>query len=117
MPNKNKRNNKESVRLSDTQIESIINKIREREQFATSDISIINVSGHTFRNGAMGAPEPGKMYTQALIQGYMIKVNIDDENVNFGVNQNLSRVVQQNNRLGHDIRPSRPAVPRPRCPK
>jgi hypothetical protein len=40
-------------------------------------IHVVQSQAVTWRDGSLGCPEPGRMYTQALIRGYLIRVQAD----------------------------------------
>jgi len=40
-------------------------------------ILVVQSQAVTWRDGSLGCPEPGRMYTQALIRGYLIRVQAD----------------------------------------
>ena len=40
-------------------------------------IRVVHSEAVTWRDGSLGCPEPGRMYTQALIRGYLIRVQAD----------------------------------------
>jgi hypothetical protein len=42
-----------------------------------ADIAVVAHHEVTWRNGSLGCPEPGKMYTQALVDGYRIVLRAD----------------------------------------
>lgn len=42
------------------------------------DISLWNFERATFRDGSLGKPEPGRMYTQALVEGYVVILRAGD---------------------------------------
>ncbi|QOC22266.1 hypothetical protein IC757_14785 [Wenzhouxiangella sp. AB-CW3] len=42
-------------------------------------ISVIRARRVTWRDGALGCPEPGGMYTQALVEGMYVKLEFDGE--------------------------------------
>lgn len=41
------------------------------------EIELIEARSVTWRDGSMGCPEPGGMYTQALVEGYRIRLAAD----------------------------------------
>lgn len=47
------------------------------------EISIVTAEQVTWRDGAIGCPEPGMMYTQALTPGYRVVLEIDGEDHHF----------------------------------
>lgn len=44
-------------------------------------ISVTVAEGVTWPDSSLGCPEPGQMYTQALVEGYRILLEIDGETV------------------------------------
>jgi hypothetical protein len=46
---------------------------------ASDDIEVVRAERVTWRDGALGCPRPGEMYTQALVEGYRILLQADGE--------------------------------------
>jgi hypothetical protein len=44
-----------------------------------ADITLVTHEKLTWRDGSLGCPEPGKMYTQALVDGYRIVLRAGGE--------------------------------------
>ncbi|TVP69242.1 MAG: hypothetical protein EA340_07465 [Nitriliruptor sp.] len=49
----------------------------ERTGVAASDIEVVEFALVTWPDGAIGCPEPGVVYTQALVEGYRIVLDAD----------------------------------------
>jgi hypothetical protein len=47
------------------------------------DIEVLVAEEVTWPDGAVGCPEPGEMYTQALVEGYRIVLDVDGEEVHY----------------------------------
>jgi hypothetical protein len=47
------------------------------------DIGVVAHDPVTWRDGSLGCPEPGKMYTQALVDGYRIVLRVDGKDVTY----------------------------------
>ena len=45
-----------------------------RARVAPDDVKILAVEPVTWADGSLGCPEPGMMYTQALVRGYRVRV-------------------------------------------
>lgn len=45
------------------------------------DIEVVTAEAVTWPDGAIGCPEPDKMYTQALVDGYRIVLSVDGDEV------------------------------------
>ncbi len=47
------------------------------------EIRVVTAEQVTWPNGAIGCPEPGMGYTEALVPGYRVVLEIDGEELNF----------------------------------
>jgi hypothetical protein len=45
------------------------------------DIEVVTHEPVTWRDGSLGCPEPGKMYTQALVDGYRIVLRLGGKDI------------------------------------
>ena len=59
----------------DQQIAAAIDDLSARTGAEKNQISVLEKQVVSWRNGALGCPEPGKYYTQALVTGALIKLN------------------------------------------
>lgn len=46
-----------------------------------ADVAVVTAEQVTWRDGALGCPEPGMMYTQALVPGYRVILAVDGREV------------------------------------
>ena len=54
------------------------------EADVTSDeITVVTAESVTWSDGALGCPQPDEMYTQALVEGYRIELDVDGETMVF----------------------------------
>jgi len=53
------------------------------EGFSADDLTVLSAEPVTWPDGSLGCPEPGGMYTQALVPGYRITVSTPDGEVAF----------------------------------
>jgi len=51
----------------------------EHLNVSPDEVTIEDVQRVTWRNGALGCPQPGMMYTQALVEGYLVKARVAGE--------------------------------------
>jgi hypothetical protein len=58
-----------------TMLEQIRADGAQRAGVAPGDVKILAVESVTWSDGSLGCPEPGMMYTQALVRGYRIRVD------------------------------------------
>jgi hypothetical protein len=68
---------------TDPRIDDVItaarNDLSARRSVPTAAIEIISARRVTWGDGSIGCPEPGMMYTQALVPGYFVHLRINDE--------------------------------------
>ncbi len=50
-----------------------------RTGLAESELAVHTAEAVTWRDGSLGCPEPGMMYTQALVEGYLIRFEAGGE--------------------------------------
>jgi hypothetical protein len=48
-----------------------------------ADIQVVTHEQVTWRDGSLGCPEPGMMYTQALVDGYRIVLRAEGQTVHY----------------------------------
>ena len=48
-----------------------------------SAVTVVSAEATTWNSGALGCPEPGKMYTQALVPGYKIVLEAGGKTLNY----------------------------------
>ena len=67
---------------------------KERINFASSDLAqelgvepsavrLIGYEEKVWRDGSLGCPQPGMMYTQSLVPGYLIQLEVDGQSFNY----------------------------------
>ncbi len=87
------RKSPQKVELSDTPVtgevpEAILQMLRdELASRGVGDASVVLAEATVWPNGAMGCPEPGRMYTQALIDGYRVVFESGSDRWDYRVSQ------------------------------
>lgn len=71
------RGNPDRMNLEEA-IEAARKDLAERSGVETGEIQIVQARAVTWRNGALGCPEEGMMYTQALVDGFYIQLSDGD---------------------------------------
>jgi hypothetical protein len=56
---------------------AILDDLSTRLGAPVTDPTVVSVDAVTWSDGALGCPEPGQLYTQALVDGYQVVVEID----------------------------------------
>jgi hypothetical protein len=59
------------------------NDLAERLGVDAGDIEVAAYETITWSDGSLGCPQPGMMYTQALVDGYLIQLVVDGEAYNY----------------------------------
>jgi hypothetical protein len=64
-------------------LDEIASNAAERAGVGTDDVEVLTAEAVTWSDGSLGCPEPGMMYTQALVPGFRVVVRAGDETLNF----------------------------------
>jgi hypothetical protein len=64
-------------------LEQVLEDAEKRTGAARSQIEIISTEKITWNDGALGCPQPDRMYTQALVPGYRIRVRTADRTLDY----------------------------------
>lgn len=51
----------------------------KRTGLALQELSVVRAEAVTWPDGSLGCPEPGMMYTQALVPGYRVRILADGQ--------------------------------------
>jgi hypothetical protein len=58
----------------DTAIQAALADASQRSGLDASALRVISAEAVTWRDGSLGCPQPGMMYTQALVPGFRVRV-------------------------------------------
>ena len=64
-------------------LQSIVAAAAERAGVEPAEIQVVAAEAVTWNDGSIGCPEPGMMYTQALVPGYRVVLEADGRQLNF----------------------------------
>jgi S1-C subfamily serine protease len=64
-------------------IEAALADAAHRSTVARADITVLSAEAVTWADGSLGCPQPGMMYTQALVPGYRIVLQAGDQTLNY----------------------------------
>lgn len=81
--------------------------VARRTGVAAADLRVLRQERRTFSDGALGCPEPGKVYTQALVEGARVIVEAGGERFDYRISD------RGDVRLCED--PGTPSGPSPRA--
>ena len=68
-----------------TILESILEKAAALDKVARDELVIVRAESVVWNDGSLGCPEPGMMYTQALVNGYWIVIEAAGQTYDFRV--------------------------------
>ena len=66
-------------------LDAILEEAASLSSVDVDQILVIRAEAVTWPNGALGCPEPGMMYTQALVNGYWVVVQAGGQNYDFRI--------------------------------
>lgn len=64
-------------------VTTAVNDLAARLDIDGADIEVVAYEPVTWRDGSLGCPQPDQMYTQALVDGYMIQLRAAGETYNY----------------------------------
>jgi hypothetical protein len=64
-------------------IEAALDDAANRSTTARADIKVISEEAVTWPDGSLGCPQPGMLYTQALVPGYRIVLQAGEQTLNY----------------------------------
>lgn len=69
--------------VPDRMLDAALAQAAERTGVAKDEIRVVTAEAVTWSDGALGCPEPGMMYTQALVPGYRVVLDANGEELHF----------------------------------
>jgi hypothetical protein len=64
-------------------IEAALDDATRRSGQARSAITVVSAESVTWSDGSLGCPEPGMLYTQALVPGYRVVLQAGEERLEY----------------------------------
>jgi hypothetical protein len=64
-------------------LEKVLEDAQQRTGVSRSQLEIISMEKVTWNDGALGCPQPDRMYTQALVPGYRISIRASAQTLNY----------------------------------
>lgn len=71
--------------VPDAILDPILADAAERSGVAADEITVVQAEQVTWSDGSLGCPEPGQMYTQALVDGYQVVLDAAGEQLDYRV--------------------------------
>jgi hypothetical protein len=67
----------------DALAEQVAAEVAEEEDVDAAAVTVVRAEEVTWSDGALGCPEEGGMYTQALVDGYRIVVEVEGREIHY----------------------------------
>ena len=64
---------------------AIIDDLSRRLGEPVVDPTVISAVAKTWNDGSLGCPQPGELYTQALVDGFQVVLEVDEEQFDYRV--------------------------------
>ena len=64
-------------------LDSILKDLAERTGTALENIAVIQAQATVWNDGSLGCPKPGVRYTQALVNGYRVVLEVEGEQYDY----------------------------------
>jgi hypothetical protein len=64
---------------------AIVDDLSRRLGEPVVDPTVVNAVAKTWNDGSLGCPQPGELYTQALVEGFQVVVEVDHEQFDYRV--------------------------------
>ncbi len=69
--------------LPDSIIDPIVADAATRLGVDASTVKIVAAEARTYGDGSLGCPRPGEMYTQAVVDGYQVSVEVNGTQLDY----------------------------------
>lgn len=64
---------------------AIVDDLSERLGEPVLDPTVISAVSKTWNDGSLGCPQPGQLYTQALVDGFQVVLEVDGEQFDYRI--------------------------------
>ena len=64
-------------------VDGVVDQAASESGVDPANIRVVTAEAVTWRDGSLGCPKPGQAYTQALVPGFRVVVEIDGEEVHY----------------------------------
>jgi hypothetical protein len=69
--------------ITQEMINSLLEQAADETGIPIGEISVVTAEAVTWSDGSLGCPEPGMGYTQALVPGYRVVLDVDGEEIHY----------------------------------
>ena len=64
-------------------VDGVVEQAASESGVDVDGIRVVTAESVTWRDGSLGCPQPGQAYTQALVPGFRIVLDVDGEDVHY----------------------------------
>ena len=64
---------------------ALLADLEERIGSPITDVTVVSAEATTWNDGSLGCPVPGQMYTQALVDGYQVVLEVNGERYDYRI--------------------------------
>jgi len=72
--------------------QAVLDDLAERVGERIEDPAVVGAGPVTYNDGSLGCPKPGQMYTQALVDGYRVVVEVGGQRYDYRIGRSLTDV-------------------------
>jgi len=69
--------------ISQAMVDGVVEQAAAETGVDSADIRVVTAAAVTWSDGSLGCPQPGQAYTQALVPGFRVVLDVDGEEVHF----------------------------------
>lgn len=69
--------------VDEEMLDALMEQASEEAGVSTDEITVISAESVTWSDGSLGCPEPGMAYTQALVPGYRVVLDVAGEEIHY----------------------------------
>lgn len=69
-------------------LNSILKDLAQRSGVSTEKITVLQAQEIVWNDGSLGCPQPGTMYTQALVDGFRVILQVGDKQYDYHASKN-----------------------------
>jgi hypothetical protein len=80
--------------IPDAVLASVMDVAATEAGVAPADVTVVSAEPVTWGDGSLGCPQPGVMYTQALVDGYRVVVEAGGEQLDYRVGNGQVRLCE-----------------------
>lgn len=76
--------------VPDAAWQAVLDDLSNRLGRTIDDPTVVMAGAVTYNDGSLGCPEPGQMYTQALVDGYRVVLEVNGEQYDYRIGRSAS---------------------------